>query len=86
MEEKVYTSPHTPPATTRGNRRRIGGYLVGLLGLALFARISWIALTWENLSEEETNRVYVLSTLGVCMMVAGTAFVLWSRQVALPKS
>lgn len=82
MELNPYKPSRIPPPAARGNRRRIAGYIIALLGLALFSRISWIAMTWADFSvEEEANRVRVLSVLGICMMVAGIGLVLWSKRI-----
>ncbi len=86
MEMNPYESPQATTPAIPGKLRRIAGYLLFVPGLVLFCRISWIAITWTNFSEEETNRTRVLFVLSTAMLVAGSGFLFWSKRVARQNS
>jgi hypothetical protein len=75
-----------------GGTRRIVGWTIFVPAAALTARVAWMAMTWENLSEEEANRIYVLGTLGMILMTCGLALIYSARRAskstpsALPNS
>ena len=86
MDENPYRSPESVATVARGGTRRILGWIIFVPSALLSARITWNWLTWHNLTEEEWNRILVLGTLGVFLMVCGCALIYSARLAFLKRS